>query len=109
MASESKPDDPSDDAISRSREDWKREIREKLLEAIHGGPSTPLTKADWDEMRRELRRRHAAASVTRPSIPADTILGPVRREFEESGMSEEELAQLLAEVRDQVRRGKRAF
>jgi hypothetical protein len=59
MASESKPDDPNDEAVSRSPEDWKREVREKLLEAIHDGPSTPLTQADWDEIRQEVRRRHA--------------------------------------------------
>jgi hypothetical protein len=107
MASELKPDDPSDEASSRSLEDWKREVREKLLEAIHDGPSTPLTQADWDEVRRELRRCHAPASVTPAPIPVDEILGPVRREFEESGMSEEELAHFLTEVRDEVRRGKR--
>jgi hypothetical protein len=108
MESELKPDAPGDAPVSRLREDWRREVREKLLEAIHDGPSTPLTQADWDGMRRELRRPHASASTAPPSTPVDEILDPVRREFDESGMSEEELAHFLTEVRDQVRRGKRA-
>lgn len=37
----------------------------------------------------------------------DEILAPVREEFEQSGMTEEELTQFLTEVRDQVRREKR--
>lgn len=60
MVSESKPDDPCDEAIPKSLDDWKREVREKWLEANRSGPSTPLAQADWDEMRRELRRRHAS-------------------------------------------------
>jgi hypothetical protein len=59
MARESKPDDPSDGPISKSLEDWKRKVREKLREAIDNGPSTPLTQADWDDVRCELRRRYA--------------------------------------------------
>ena len=43
----------------QQREDDRAEIREKLLEAVRSGPSTPLTEAHWDEMRQELRRRHA--------------------------------------------------
>jgi hypothetical protein len=107
MASESKSDERGDDAISRSLEDWKREIREKLLEAIPDGLATPLAQADWDEVRCEVRQPPAAASTTPPSISAEAILDPVRREFEESGMSEEELVRFLTEVRDEARRGKR--
>ena len=40
--------------------DYRAEVREKLLEAVRSGPSTPLTQADWDEVRQEVRRRHAA-------------------------------------------------
>jgi transcriptional regulator NrdR family protein len=36
----------------------------------------------------------------------DKLLEALRREFEESGMSEEELTRFLTEVRDEVRRGK---
>jgi hypothetical protein len=39
---------------------------------------------------------------------AEELLEPLRREFEESGMSEEALAQFLKEVRDEWRRGKPA-
>jgi hypothetical protein len=38
----------------------------------------------------------------------DELLAPVRKEFEESGMTEEELTEFLTEVRDEVRREKRA-
>jgi hypothetical protein len=38
----------------------------------------------------------------------EEILAPLRREFDESGMSEEELVGFLTEVRDEVRREKRA-
>jgi hypothetical protein len=61
------------------------------------------------EVRRELRWRHAPASATPAPIAVDEILGPVRREFEENGMSEEELAHFVTEVRDEVRRGKRTI
>ena len=43
----------------QEREDYRAEIREKLLDAVRSGPSSPLTQADWDEMRQELGRRHA--------------------------------------------------
>jgi antitoxin ParD1/3/4 len=46
------------------REDQRRRVREeiekRLLAAIESGPATPMTKADWDRMRRELIERHAA-------------------------------------------------
>jgi hypothetical protein len=44
----------------------------------------------------------------RPGATLDEVLAPVREEFERSGMSEEELTQLLTTVRDEVRREKRA-
>jgi len=49
-----------------------------------------------------------AAPVQSSSRPMEEALAPLRREFEESGMSEEELAGFLTEVRDEVRREKRA-
>jgi hypothetical protein len=52
--------------------------------------------------------RDRAAPVQSSSRPVEEILAPVRREFEESGMSDEELAGFLTEVRDEVRREKRA-
>lgn len=42
----------------QEREDDRNEIREKLLEAVRGGPSTPMTQTDWDGIRNEVRRRH---------------------------------------------------
>ena len=42
-----------------------------------------------------------------PSPPVDEILRPLRREFRESGMSDEQLHDLLAQARDDVRREKR--
>jgi hypothetical protein len=48
------------------------------------------------------------APVRRGWSAAGEMLEPVRREFEESGMSEEELTQFLTGVRDEVRREKRA-
>jgi hypothetical protein len=102
MASESKADDRSDEAASESLQDRNREVREELLGAIHDGPTTPLAQAEGDEV----RRRHAAASMTPPSTPADEILAPLRREFEASGMTEEGLTHFLTEARDEVRRGK---
>ena len=32
----------------QEREDYRAEVREKLLEAVRSGPSTPLTQSDWD-------------------------------------------------------------
>jgi hypothetical protein len=40
----------------------------------------------------------------RHSKPLEKILEPVRREFEESGMTEEDLVGFLTEVRDEVRK-----
>jgi hypothetical protein len=49
---------------------------------------------------------HAAAAPGR-SEPLDQILEPVRREFEESRMTEEELVRFLSEVRDVARKDRR--
>jgi hypothetical protein len=45
--------------------------------------------------------------VPQRSKPLDEILEPVRREFEESGMTDEGLVGFLTEVRDEVRKEKR--
>jgi len=43
------------------REDEKRRAQQKLetllLEGVHSGKSTPLTKQDWEEIRREALAR----------------------------------------------------
>ena len=43
---------------ARERDRGLGEVRAKLLEAIEE-PATPMTRADWDELRREIRDRHA--------------------------------------------------
>jgi hypothetical protein len=49
-----------------------------------------------------------SAPLPQRSRPVDEILAPVRREFEESGMTEEELTSFLTQLRDEVRQEKRA-
>jgi len=43
------------------REEQQRELRQRidaaLVEGIESGPSTPMTTQDWDDIRREGRRR----------------------------------------------------
>lgn len=45
------------------REEQQRELRQRidaaLVEGIESGPSTPMTAQDWDDIRREGRRRLA--------------------------------------------------
>ena len=45
------------------REEQQRELRQRidaaLVEGIESGPSTPMTVQDWDDIRREGRRRLA--------------------------------------------------
>jgi antitoxin ParD1/3/4 len=41
------------------RELHRQVVRGKLLEAIQDGPSTPMTKEDWEGIRREVHKRHA--------------------------------------------------
>jgi plasmid stability protein len=58
---------------------------------------------------REVVTTDGAHTVPLPqrSKPLDEILEPVRREFEESGMTDEGLVGFLTEVRDEVRKEKR--
>ena len=36
------------------------EVEGKLLEALESGPASPMTREDWDGIRSEVHRRHAA-------------------------------------------------
>lgn len=46
-------------------EDQKRKAQERLeallLEGLESGPATPMTDADWDDMRRRFDERHPRA------------------------------------------------
>jgi antitoxin ParD1/3/4 len=42
----------------QTREQARSEIRGKLLEAVESGPATPMTRSDWDDIQREVERRH---------------------------------------------------
>jgi len=45
------------------RAEQQRKAREKidglLLEGVRSGPATPMTHQDWDDIRSEVRERHA--------------------------------------------------
>jgi antitoxin ParD1/3/4 len=45
------------------RKEQRRRARAKveklLLEGLNSGPATPMTAKDWQEIRREVRKRHA--------------------------------------------------
>jgi antitoxin ParD1/3/4 len=43
----------------QEREKHRQEVRGKLLEAMHSEPATPMTKEDWEGIRREVHDRHA--------------------------------------------------
>ena len=46
--------------ISRAYDDKHAdELEELLLEGLNSGPATPMTKADWDGIRKEGKRRIA--------------------------------------------------
>jgi hypothetical protein len=47
-------------------------------------------------------------SAVHPGMTLDEILAPVREEFEKSGMTDEQLASLLQEIREKVRKEKQA-
>jgi antitoxin ParD1/3/4 len=53
----------------------REEIDRKLLEALNGGTSTPLTSQDWDEIRREVRERRLP-SEPRPSGSGGALAAP---------------------------------
>ena len=56
------------------RERQKQKSQEKLeallLEGLESGESTPITKDDWEELRREVRERAAARRGTGQKQPA---------------------------------------
>ena len=37
----------------------KQGLEAKLREGVESGPATPMTREDWDNIRREVHRRHA--------------------------------------------------
>jgi antitoxin ParD1/3/4 len=41
------------------------EVEAKLLEGLESGPATPMTRDDWDVIRDEVHRRHAARTSQR--------------------------------------------
>ena len=51
------------------REEKERQVRQQvdaaLIEGIESGPSTPMTRKDWDDIRREGRRRLAKSKKAR--------------------------------------------
>ena len=55
---------PSDYVRRLIRQEQRRRLREQieqnLLEALDSGPATPMTRKDWEDIRREGRRRAAA-------------------------------------------------
>ena len=56
--------DPSAYLQELIRRDRKQKIRRRieqaLLEGLNSGPATPMTPKDWDNIRKEARRRVAA-------------------------------------------------
>jgi hypothetical protein len=47
-------------------------------------------------------QRLIAREIQAPATTLDEVLAPVRRQFEESGMTDEELATLVEEVREDI-------
>jgi len=43
----------------QERELHRQEVRGKLLEAVQSGPSTPMTKEDWEGIRREVHKANS--------------------------------------------------
>jgi hypothetical protein len=44
----------------------KQELEAKLREALESGPATPMTREDWDELRRRVWEREAQEQTERP-------------------------------------------
>ena len=44
----------------------RESIDRKLLESLDTGEATEMTRADWDEIRGEVQRRHAQRNGSRP-------------------------------------------
>ena len=43
---------------------WRKHIEKLLLEGINSGPATPMTKQDWDDIRKEAMARLAKMKKT---------------------------------------------
>ena len=41
------------------RREVKKEIRAKIIEGLNSGPSTPMTREDWDMLERRVWERHS--------------------------------------------------
>lgn len=41
----------------RKRQDARRRVDGLLVEGLDSGPATPMTREDWDDIRREVHRR----------------------------------------------------
>jgi DNA-binding transcriptional regulator YhcF (GntR family) len=85
--------------------DTERELREL---AAASGQTVEGFVRDLVERQVVAAAADHAAPAQRRSSHAEEVLEPLRREFEESGMSEEELTRFLTEVRGEVRQEKRA-
>jgi hypothetical protein len=119
MATRPTPRPSTDEAILQERERSNQAVL-RLIESWCGPgedeeqrETLAYLKRALDEDRPSDRKRFPAtgethtAPVSRRSKSLDEILDSVRREFEESGMTEDELVRFLTEVRDEVRKERR--
>jgi len=83
---------------AQSGQSVERFLRQLVEREIRGGNGSQAPSASSP----------ATLSAPPPAASLDEILAPVREEFERSGMTEEELTAFLTEIRDEVRREKRA-
>jgi hypothetical protein len=77
----------------QSLERYVEHLAEKEVRAANGRPGTPQPSAE--------------VAIPLAAMTFDQILAPVRKEFEESGMTEEEIDRLLRESLDEVRAARR--
>jgi len=75
----------------QSLERYVEELAEQEVRAANG-PGAPQSSAE--------------AAVPPTALTFDEILAPVRKEFQESGMTEEQIDRLLRESLDEVRAGR---
>ncbi len=45
------------------RENVRAALEAEVLKGLHSGNSTPMTEEDWEEIRSELRKRHAGRNT----------------------------------------------
>lgn len=77
----------------QSLEQYMEQLAARVVRAANGPPSAPPVRAEAD--------------LTPAALSFDDILAPVRKEFEESGMTEGEIDRLLQESLDEVRAARR--